>query len=341
MYLATIDCGTTNSRVYIHDEHGHIIGKATQKVGVRDTAITGQKETLKIGLKETFIEAVSLAGVNLDEVKLILSSGMITSEIGLIEIPHLWAPAGLEDLARNMVKVQEHSVFPVGIPIYFVRGIKNRYDPATISMKEVGWLDFMRGEETQVAGLLSDPTFTLPATVVFLSSHTKFVPIDQNRMILGSLTTLSGQVFEALTKETSIGKSIKSDDDFQEQDYMDFEVIEIAQKWVDNSGFLRSLMMCRFMDTLLSTKWYQRKLFVDAVIAAEDLHVLSQFEKLQFPLDTDFILCGLSRRCQIFEYVLRHRLAAGKTVRIVDENSGLDSLSIKGSIHLAFLAQLL
>ena len=49
MYLATIDCGTTNSRIYIVNENAEILGKATKKVGVRDTAINGSNEVLKQG----------------------------------------------------------------------------------------------------------------------------------------------------------------------------------------------------------------------------------------------------------------------------------------------------
>ena len=52
MYLSTIDCGTTNSRVYIVNETGDILGKATKKVGVKDTAMHGSNEVLKEGLKE-------------------------------------------------------------------------------------------------------------------------------------------------------------------------------------------------------------------------------------------------------------------------------------------------
>ncbi|MFW6222992.1 MAG: hypothetical protein ACOC3T_05205 [Bacteroidota bacterium] len=49
MYIATIDSGTTNSRVYIVDETGKVVSKAVEEVGVKNTAITGSRETLKNG----------------------------------------------------------------------------------------------------------------------------------------------------------------------------------------------------------------------------------------------------------------------------------------------------
>ena len=45
MYLACIDCGTTNSRVYILDDEYRVVGKGLRKVGVRDTVINGSQGT--------------------------------------------------------------------------------------------------------------------------------------------------------------------------------------------------------------------------------------------------------------------------------------------------------
>ena len=128
MYIATIDCGTTNSRVYVVNEEAEVLGKASKKVGVKDTASTGSTETLKTGLKEAYYAAVEGAGLESKDIAFIISSGMITSELGLKELPHLWAPAGMQELADNITKVHDTSVFPIDKPVYFVRGIKNRYD---------------------------------------------------------------------------------------------------------------------------------------------------------------------------------------------------------------------
>jgi 2-dehydro-3-deoxygalactonokinase len=335
MDLATIDCGTTNSRVYIVDDQGTILGKASKKVGVRDTAIQGSNLVLKEGLKETFYAALKTAGKTLDDISLVLSSGMITSEIGLIEIPHIWAPASLDDLAASIQKVHDAAIFPVDIPIHFIRGIKNAFDPNTIGLRDVGRLDFMRGEETQIAGILSAKDCSVPVTVVVLSSHTKFIPIDANMKILGSLTTVSGQVYEAVVKETFIGKSIRKAGVDDAHDYFSGEIIEAAYQWVSRSGFLRSLLMPRFLDTLIKTHWYERKLFVEAAIAAEDMRAINAFEVLGFPVRTRYILVGDPLRCQIYEYLLQTKLKIADAVTCITDVSAIDSLSIKGAIFLA------
>lgn len=341
MYFAVIDCGTTNSRVFVVNETGNIFGRATKKVGVRDTAISGNKEVLKGGLKETLDEAISSAKLTLKDLQFIISSGMITSEIGLLEIPHLWAPVHIDTLANHLVKVHDLTIFPVDIPVYFIPGIKNRYDPQSITLEEVGFLDFMRGEEVQVAGLLSTYDVKLPVTILVLSSHTKFIPVDQENKILGSLTTLSGQVFEAIVKETSIGKSIRREDNFDDEDYLDFKIIDMAYQWVRRSGFLRTLLMPRFLDTLVETKWYERKLFVEGAIASEDIRVTRLFASLHFSLDTHFILLGIKKRCLIYEYLLKEKIGIKKDIWVLTETQDVDRLSIQGSIHLAKKAGLI
>lgn len=341
MNLATIDCGTTNSRVYIVDEKAEILGKAAKKVGVRDTAIHGSNKILKDGLKDTFYQALEHAKLSVKDIKFVISSGMITSEIGLLEIPHLWAPAGMDDLAKNIRKVHDTSIFPVDIPIYFIRGIKNRYDPESTAIKDVGFLDFMRGEEAQIAGLLSTGKVQPPFTVIVLSSHTKFIPVSENNKILGSLTTVSGQVYEAIIKETFIGKSIKKNTDFDNSHYFDEQVVDSAYTWVSRSGFLRTMLMPRFLDTLLNTTWYERQLFVEAAIAAEDMRAVNQFETLHFPIDTNFILVGNQSRCVLYEYLLREKIQIKKDILTIGKTEDVDTLSIQGAIYLAKTAGLL
>jgi 2-dehydro-3-deoxygalactonokinase len=341
MFIATIDCGTTNSRVYIVDENGGVITRASQKVGVRDTAIHGNNQVLKDGLREVFDQALRETGIGVAEIHCILSSGMITSELGLVEIPHLWAPCTLDTLAANITCVKDLDVFPPSIPLYFVKGIKNFYDPSKISMRDVGTLDFMRGEEVQVAGLLEDRKVKLPTIITILSSHTKLIPIDEEKRILGSVTTLSGQLYEAVLKETFVGKSVRSEDDFDDTDYFNLDVVDIAYDEIIRSGFLRGLMYVRFLDTLVHAHWYERKLFAETLLAAEDMRALHQVRELMGLSSTSFILIGMKRRCRIYEHLLKTKVSPECNVSMITEEADIDQLSIQGVLSLAKKAGIL
>jgi 2-dehydro-3-deoxygalactonokinase len=336
MYFATIDCGTTNSRVYILNDHAEVIHKGLKQVGVKDTAVNGSNTLLKEGLKELFENTVREAGLDLKDIKFAITSGMITSEIGLMEIPHLVAPAGIDELAASITPVQDLAIFPVAVPLLFIRGIKNNYPP-NATYRQIRMVDFMRGEETQMMGLLAlYPEVALPLTAVTFSSHTKYFSINADRKIAGSLTTISGQIFEAIKERTFVGKSIASPsgDEAANEDFFEPAVVEAAYDSVLNAGFLRTLMMPRFMEVLLKEPWYIRRQFIDAAIVAEDLRALNDFDLLGFPSKTSFVLIGYKRRCRIFKYLLQ-KFYGIKQVQEIIEKDQVDLLSIRGAIAIA------
>ena len=338
-YFAVIDCGTTNSRVYLLNKNKQIIAKGNRKVGVRDTALTGSREALQIGLKELIEETVFSVNLSIKDISFAITSGMITSEIGLIEIPHLWAPASIDDLATNIKVVQDPKVFPLDIPLYFIRGIKN-YFPENTTYKDIRKIDFMRGEETQVAGLLNTyPDLGFPVTMIVLSSHTKYIYINKDKQVCGSLTTLSGQIYEAIKKETSIGKSIQEIDENNEgkkNNYFNEGIIDTAYNSVISSGFLRTLMMPRFMEVLLETSWFERELFLNTAIATEDLFVLNEFKNLNFSLKSYFVLLGHKNRCEIFSYLLsKHYKIPKENIKYIYDEEDISNLSIEGAIAIS------
>lgn len=343
MFYATIDCGTTNSRVYIVDEYGKIYGKATKQVGVRDTATTGSKDTLRNGLKETIVRASKDADIDVKDIQAVFSSGMITSEIGLMEIPHLMAPCGIEELANSVTLVENAGLTDEKIPVYFVRGIKNHMqekieNPTAI----VGELDFMRGEETQVLGMLSDSRVKLPMMIVVLSSHTKFIPVSNTGKILGSLTTMSGQMYDAIIHHTFVGKSVEKRENSEEmpENYFDIAVIEEAVKWIKKGGIVRACMFPRFLDVLLDTKWYERALFFDALIAAEDMLCVNTLDAICSQVPGNFVFVGHPERTRIYEYVIKKVFPNVRTSSITEIRE-IDKLSIRGVLDIAKKAGLI
>jgi 2-dehydro-3-deoxygalactonokinase len=333
VHFATIDCGTTNSRVYVLDGALRVIAKGNKKVGVRDTAITGSRQVLRERLTELFEQTVHEAGLQIRDLACAITSGMITSEIGLLEIPHLIAPAGLEALAAGVTLVRDPAIFPVDVPLVFVRGIKNAY-PAEATIRDIRGIDFMRGEETQIMGLLAQPdTPPPPFTAVVLSSHTKYIPVTRGGKIAGSLTTLSGQVFEAIRQATSIGKSIDAPENAAED--LDWNVVDAAVDAVTSAGFLRALLMPRFMEVLLQIPAPARRLFVESAIGAEDLEALRDFPRLGIPSDVPFVLIGPASRCRLFGYLLTRY---GKTATVpleISDPDAVDRLAILGGVAIA------
>ena len=330
--LIVIDCGTTNSRVRVL-RGDRLTGGATAAVGVVDTAKSGSNATLKQGLRRAFDQALGDAGISLAEVRQAVAFGMITSELGVVELPHLVAPVGLDDLAAAMHDMAAGDEF-LPVPTTFIRGIKNQVEPAA-GLSALPGMDFMRGEETQAAGLLAAHRPALPTTIVILSSHTKFVSVDEHGRILGSVTTLSGQLFAAICKETFLASAVRAElDDACPPGFFDAAIVEEGYRIVTAGGLNRALLMTRFMQVLMRTHWYERKLFLESLIAGEDLRCLRDFEALGFPTRTSLYLVGAPDRCAVFRHLIqRHRIFLGPVVELSDPQ-GIDRLGLSGALAL-------
>ena len=125
-YTLTIDTGTTNTRVFLLDHAGAVLAAAKAETGVRDTAVTGSTAQLEAAVKRCLEEALAAAGAQWGQVGQVLASGMITSNLGLCEIPHCTAPAGAAELAAHAVTRLVSGVCPV--PITFFPGVKTQPD---------------------------------------------------------------------------------------------------------------------------------------------------------------------------------------------------------------------
>jgi 2-dehydro-3-deoxygalactonokinase len=196
-------------------------------------------------------------------------------------------------------------------------------------------VDFMRGEETQMAGLMKlYPELPLPIIAVVLSSHTKYISINVEKKITGSCTTISGQIFDAIKDYTSVGKSIISPDGTEDDDFFEPSVIEAAYDSTLHAGFLRTLMMPRFLEVLLKEPWHIRRQFIDATIVAEDLRAVNDFDLLNLPKKATFVLIGYKRRCKIFKYLLQ-KFYGITEVKEIFEKDEVDMLSIRGAVTIA------
>ena len=200
----------------------------------------------------------------------------------------------------------------------------------------------MRGEETQVLGLLSIYGGGIPTTIVNLSSHTKYISVDADDRIRGSITTLSGQVYESLLKETFIGKSIapgKGNDTLLNSPSLAAKLEEatlLAANLVEEAGLLRCFLIPRFMDTLMSTDWRIRKRFFEACIVADDLKAQNLYPAYGFERGHRVFLVGLEERRDIFETLFK-KTDQGRIadITIISNPEEVRDLAVKGAFAIA------
>ncbi|PRC92568.1 2-dehydro-3-deoxygalactonokinase [Solimicrobium silvestre] len=282
-YILTIDTGTTNTRVSLWHEATVIAHSATE-VGVRDTAMSGNKTKLEEGVRKTILNTLAKANVTEEEVDLVIGSGMISSNVGLFELPHLPAPAGLQQLARGMVAVTIPSVFSK--PIYLVPGVRNVVE--NIGLHNCEAMDMMRGEEVEVMGIIDQLGITGPAMLIMPGSHSKFVCIDEKNNIIGCVTTLAGELLYVITHNTILAKSL--DSNFAE--FINPEMLLAGAHSAQTIGLGRTCFNVRTLDQFTIYQRNDRANFLLGAILGADLLTLKNSTAIKMMPGTPIIICG-------------------------------------------------
>ena len=122
-YLITIDSGTTNTRVALWNQKKACVDIYKSEIGVRVTAVEGNNKRLAGAIREGIQTLLNRNNLTIHQIASVYASGMITSNVGLTEVPHIEAPAGLEDFAAAVRAVLIPEVFE--LPIHFIPGLKN------------------------------------------------------------------------------------------------------------------------------------------------------------------------------------------------------------------------
>lgn len=188
----TIDGGTTNTRIALVREN-QITDRMKLHVGARKGMEDGNllRETVKEGISEM----LRRNGMETGEITRILASGMITSEFGLVNLPHMTAPVGVKELHETMYETVLEDISP--IPFVFIRGVKTETE-------ELESTDMMRGEETEMAGLWMGE-----GVYILSGSHSKIIKTDEKGRIVAFKTMLTGEMIAALAEHTILKSTVE------------------------------------------------------------------------------------------------------------------------------------
>ena len=85
-YILTVDGGTTNTRAALWDENGVLVDSRSSPVGVRYTAMDGDNHRVCQAVKECLAALIEAHGLAWDQIQGIWAAGMITSNLGLVDV---------------------------------------------------------------------------------------------------------------------------------------------------------------------------------------------------------------------------------------------------------------
>ncbi|MFJ3483739.1 2-dehydro-3-deoxygalactonokinase [Pseudomonas sp. NPDC090202] len=231
--LIALDWGTTSLRAYRLGEHGRVLEHRSLSAGIMQLPTTPRTiagQLVSDGFELAFDEA---CGDWLDaEPHLpVIACGMVGSAQGWCEAVYQQTPASVAALSSALVSVRS------------VRGVDVQIIPGVLQRSELP--NVMRGEETQVLGILS----SLPAAEANASlliglpgSHSKWV-----RAVAGRIehfdTFMTGEVYAALAGHTILGRTMQRSEHFDAEAFD--RGVNVALSADGAAGPLSTIFSCR------------------------------------------------------------------------------------------------
>lgn len=178
--LLGLDWGSTRLRAYRFDRDGRVAETRALPWGSRQLPDGG------------FAEAFARAVDGWPQAP-VLACGMVGSRGGWREAPYLDTPCPLDRLAGALTPVDA----PGGRRLHVVPGLRDPTGP-----------DVMRGEETQVAGVIArSPAGTGEARLLLPGTHSKWVRV-RDGAVVGFHTVMTGELFAVLRAHSILGAGL-------------------------------------------------------------------------------------------------------------------------------------
>jgi len=190
MSLIAIDWGTSGFRAWHLDAGGALLARRAADRGILSVQEGGFEAALR-GEIGAWLGADCLG---------VLMSGMIGSRQGWLEAAYAHAPVGPGELSARLASFTLQD----GTPAWIVPGVAAR--------SASGIPDVMRGEETQILGILpalgpGDHLLCLPGT------HSKWVHVEHGR-ISGFQTHMTGETFALFSKHSILARTMTESSGF-------------------------------------------------------------------------------------------------------------------------------
>ena len=206
--IITVDCGTTNLRARLFDGK-RMLHEVKHKTGSRLTAFDGHCHALEESLSSAIRELLQETSLCESDIEIIVSSGTLASDVGIIGIPHAVAPCGI----RESAAAARFARFPeiTGIPFLFIPGVKTLPSAAvTDPEQKIEIWDSMSGEECETYGIMEVTGLTGDFVITLPGSYNKVVTVNPNGQIVSIGTGMCGEFIAAMSEHTLLKKSLPS-----------------------------------------------------------------------------------------------------------------------------------
>ena len=281
-----VDWGTTNRRAYRIGSGGACEDEFEDSRGILSVP------------KDGFPDAVAEIRERLGDHPLLMA-GMIGSNRGWVEAPYVPCPAGIDDLAVNIVWPEpERTAIVPGVS--YLTGSR---------------ADVMRGEEVQILGAVEAGMIPQDSLVCHPGTHNKWIHIDDGRIVTFR-TVMTGELFSLLKNHSILSdllsREVETGDAFREG----------ILAGLSSGGLTSDLFSVRASVLLGRSRAEDAASFASGLLIGADLRI-----GLAIAADAEIIIMGRPELTRLYVAGLAE---AGKTAREVDG----DDAFLAGIIHI-------
>jgi 2-dehydro-3-deoxygalactonokinase len=266
------DWGTTSFRLrWVSGSERRVIREIREKAGIKalhaEAVQGGEDSTRRSNLFGQFLAAKLDALLAFDTTPRralpLVISGMASSSIGWLELPYAKAPLPLDGRGLRSQELSWGSPAWVG-PTWLISGIASE-------------TEMMRGEETEIIGLMSDPSLAAlrqRSLLILPGTHSKHVWIE-NDAVVDFRTFMTGELFEVLGRHSVLRASVdldhRTEDDSPPLSESDREAFEEGVGWARRHGLAGGLFRVRTRAvlehrSLANNTWFFSGLLIGAEV---------------------------------------------------------------------------
>lgn len=237
--------------------------------------------------------------VNLNHVSIVIS-GMASSTIGMEDVPYAKLPFAVDgaDVGFKLLVSEKH--FPHDIIL--VSGVCSEND-------------VMRGEETQLIGLLTlleqSGNELNEGVLIFPGTHSKHIHIADGHLV-GFKTFMTGEVFNIMCNHSILKNSIEMNDrsELSEKDRTAFK---LGVQYAKETGILNGLFTVRTNQLFEKLDKNQNTFYLSGLLIGEELKYLLKNEEI--PL----ALCSASNLSQFYKLAIEELNLTKRTAIVPTE----------------------
>jgi 2-dehydro-3-deoxygalactonokinase len=294
--VIAVDWGTSNFRAFRIDADGAVVARCSSPQGILRVSGGNFEEALRAE-----VGAWLQAGENH-----ILLCGMIGSRQGWMEAEYLRCPVGIEELAASVVQVPFF-----GARAWLVPGVMG---PVT-GKGAAKAPELMRGEETAAMGILDDAGAGL---VCFPGTHSKWIQLSDRR-IVSFTTSMTGEVYSALSKCTILERTMTSGAVTNEAAFRDG-----VSRSADSGGLLHHLFGVRTLVLMGQLKEEASASYLSGLLIGHEV-------RAAMPSDADVVLVGAAQLCGL--YVQAIEACGGRATLAEEDAAALGLAAIGRRLH--------